>query len=303
MLDKLERKYGNFGIRNLTVYILIAYAIGYLTEVINPTLYSMLIMNPEKIFEGQVWRLFTWICTVPQSLDIFTIFMFMFFYFVGTNLERTWGTFRYTVFILSGIVFMTVGAVAIYGITYFVGPSCELGMGGINLPISTYYINLSSFLAFAMIYGDTVVYFMFVLPLKVKYLAVVDLLLIGYDLVRLESTINLYKESYGAGADITRYTIEYIWCYRIVVLLSILNFAFFYFGLRKRRRLPKSHIKKRNEFRQQVRVMRPASNSHKCYICGRTSETNPELVFRFCSKCNGNYEYCQEHLFTHQHVE
>lgn len=26
------------------------------------------------------------------------------------------------------------------------------------------------------------------------------------------------------------------------------------------------------------------------------------LDFRFCSKCDGNYEYCSDHLFTHQHV-
>ena len=60
----------------------------------------------------------------------------------------------------------------------------------------------------------------------------------------------------------------------------------------------------RKEFRSKVKAApKQTVTRHKCAICGRTDESNPELEFRFCSKCNGNYEYCNDHLFTHKHVE
>ena len=47
----------------------------------------------------------------------------------------------------------------------------------------------------------------------------------------------------------------------------------------------------------------PNGTKHKCAICGRTEKDGDNLVFRYCSKCNGNYEFCQEHLYTHKHFE
>lgn len=293
-IDKLERKFGRFTIKNLTLYILIAYGIGYLTSLVNPTFYSYLVMDPKLVFEGQVWRIFTWVCTKPQELDIFIIFMFMFFYWIGTNLEKVWGKFRYNLFILSGCLFMVIGALAIYGVTYFVGP---LKGRGVCIPISTYYINLTSFLAFATIFGEMQVYFMMILPVKVKWLAIIDLVLIGYDMIAIGVTARGYSGTvYGSAM------MEYVWCYRIYIALALLNFFLYYIGLKKGRRLSYAARQTRKEFKAKVNKIRPANNIHQCEICKRTSETDPDLTFRYCSKCNGNHEYCQEHLFTHNHI-
>ena len=85
-------------------------------------------------------------------------------------------------------------------------------------------------------------------------------------------------------------------------LVSILNFVVFFLMTRNYHRISPKVIKRKQTYKKQVRAA-TGSSRHKCAICGRTSEDFPELTFRYCSKCNGNYEYCQEHLFTHEHVK
>ena len=69
-------------------------------------------------------------------------------------------------------------------------------------------------------------------------------------------------------------------------------------------RISPRQVKRRHDYRKEVKKAKPMSVAkHKCAICGRTSDEYPDLEFRFCSKCNGNYEYCQDHLFTHTHVQ
>ena len=169
-INKLERKFGKYAISNLIAYVLGAYAIGYIVLLINPKLYMMLTLSPADICRGQVWRLFTWICTVPQEISIFLIFMFLFYYWIGRTLERYWGTFRYNLYMFSGYLFMTIGAMLMYFISGLIS-GWDLA---INISMSTYYINLASFLAFATLFPDVQVYFMMILPIKIKWLAIVD---------------------------------------------------------------------------------------------------------------------------------
>ena len=117
-LNKLERKCGQYAVKNLINYLLIGYGIGYILELLSPDIYSALQLSPALVMKGQVWRLFTWILTTPESLGFFTIFMFMFYYWIGHTLENYWGTFRYNVYMISGYLIMTIGAMLIYGISY-----------------------------------------------------------------------------------------------------------------------------------------------------------------------------------------
>ena len=118
---------------------------------------------------------------------------------------------------------------------------------------------------------------MFIVPVKVKWLGIIDLVLIGYEFF----VGNIYS--------------------RCAIGAALINVLVFYLKMRMSHMKP-SEIKRRQEFKKQVKV-RPVVTRHKCAICGQTEEMNPDLEFRFCSKCNGNYEYCQEHLFTHEHVK
>ncbi len=286
LLNKLERKFGKYAIPNLINYILIGYGIGYVILLLAPSLYPYLTLSPSLVVKGQVWRLFTWVLTIPQAPSLFLIFMFLFYYWIGHTLENYWGTFRYNMYMISGYLMMTVGAMLIYGITLLITGE------GVSLSMDTYYLNLASFLAFATLFPDTQVYFMMILPIKMKWLAVIDGIYLAYTC--------LAYFTYGHSATTTALAYAY-YSEAIAIILSVLNFIIFFFATRKQKFSPRE-IHRRHVHRREVERAK-AIAKHKCAICGRTSETNPELAFRFCSKCKGNYEYCEDHLFTHQHVE
>lgn len=304
-INKLERKFGKYAVSNLIIYVLIAYGIGYVIQLANPSLYSLLELNPEYVCQGQIWRLFTWVCTVPQDFGIFVIFMFLFYYWIGTTLERYWGSFRYNLYMLSGYLFMTLGAMLIYFITgLFTG--FEMA---ISLSMSTYYINLASFLAFATLFPDVQVYFMMILPIKIKWLAIVDAIFLGYECVYYLSMLRdsdaiLAQLIFGYGmtdatmADVYSLILSNVFA----IVFSVLNFLIFFFATRNYKRISPKEMHRKRVYRQQT-MKSQGITKHKCAICGRTEKDDENLVFRFCSKCNGNYEYCQDHLFTHKHVQ
>lgn len=283
-IDRLERKFGKYGIQNLTMYIVICYVVGYVLYYFDSGLLSWLSLEPAKILHGQIWRLVTWVIYPPstESFLWFAIAIMFFYYPIGNALERTWGTFRYTLYILSGIVFTVIGAFVLYGIMYLmVGVSVSMGW-----IFTTYYISLSIFLAYAMSYPDAQVLLMFVIPIKMKWMAYVYGAFILYDVV---SYIRM-------GA----------WFMAIPIIASLLNYVLFYFGMKDFSRYNPQQIKRRQQFKKamsQAQANQYGTSKHKCAICGRTEKDHPDLEFRFCSRCNGNYEYCQDHLFTHEHVK
>ncbi len=280
-IDKLERKFGRFGVENLTMYVIICYVVGYFLAYFNPSLLSMLSLEPALILRGQIWRIITWVIYPPSMSNVlwFVIAIVFFYYPIGTSLERTWGSFRYTLYIFSGILFSVIGAFILYFIT---------GAYGIGSLFNTYYISLSVFLAYALSYPDMQILLWFVIPIKMKWMAIVYGAIILYDMIT--------------------YLRMGLWVYVVPIIASLLNFVLFFFSTRNMQRYNPKEVHRRREFKKAVAQSRvnPATGGitkHKCAICGRTEKDDPNLEFRFCSKCNGNYEYCQDHLFTHQHVK
>lgn len=289
-IDKLERKFGRYAIPNLTVYVVGCYVLGYLLMQLNPSVLSMLSLDVSKILQGQIWRIITWVIYPPSNSSFvwFVVAILFFYYPLGSSLERTWGSFRYNLYIFSGILFtvlaafllhlVTGGVVEIYGIRYALGGSV----------FSTYYISLSIFLAYAMTCPNMQILLMFVIPVKMKWMAYIYGAMIIYDII-----------SYVRAG---------LWFMAVPIVASLLNFVLFFFsGINLHQYNPKE-VRRRKEFKKAMAQTRvnPAAGGvtkHKCAICGRTEQDDPNLEFRFCSKCNGNYEYCQDHLFTHQHVQ
>lgn len=282
-IDKLERKFGRFGIPNLTIYMIVCYVIGYALMIVNPGILNWLSLEPAYILRGQVWRLVTWVLYPPSTSGVlwFTIAVLFFYYPIGTSLERTIGTFKYTLYILSGVIFTILGAFILY---FLLGGNVLVG----NV-FSTYYISLSTFLAYAMCYPDMQVLLMFIIPVKMKWMAIFYVVIVVYEMIQ--------------------YVMAGAWYLVIPIVASLLNFIIFYFGTKDFSRYNPKEIHRRNEFRRAMEPqgrMKSGSGSvtkHKCAICGRTELDDPNLEFRFCSRCNGNYEYCQDHLFTHTHVK
>lgn len=284
--SKFEKKFGKYAIRNLSLVLIICYACGYLFEMLYPSLLSYLYLNPyEIIFHGQVWRLITWLIVPPSSFDFFTLLMLYFYYSLGTTLERTWGTYRYNVYIFSGVLFTILGAFLLFAYTLIFGGDTGMALWGtyqgyspLASMFSTYYVNMSIFLAFAATYPNMQVLLFFFIPIKIKILGIIYGALLIFQFI--------------TGGVATRF----------VIAASLMNFIVFFFTSRGRIHMSPKQVKRRQEFKKEVKKSTKITR-HKCAICGRTEETNPELEFRFCSKCDGNYEYCQDHLFTHTHVK
>ena len=282
-IGKLERKFGRFGIPNLTIYMIVCYVIGYALMIVNPGILNWLSLEPAYILRGQVWRLVTWVLYPPSTSGVlwFAIAVLFFYYPIGTSLERTIGTFKYTLYILSGVIFTILGAFILY---FLLGGNVLVG----NV-FSTYYISLSTFLAYAMCYPDMQVLLMFIIPVKMKWMAIFYVVIVVYEMIQ--------------------YIMAGAWYLVIPIVASLLNFIIFYFGTKDFSRYNPKEVHRRNEFRRAMEPqgrMKSGSGSvtkHKCAICGRTELDDPNLEFRFCSRCNGNYEYCQDHLFTHTHVK
>lgn len=280
-LDKLERKLGRFAIPNLTVYLLIGYVIGFGIVYLMPDMVGYLTLEPALILRGQVWRLISWVLIPPTGNLISLVFLVLLYYSLGTALERTWGSFRYNVYIFSGLLFTVLAVFGLYAFYYFrYGVEVPLSMIGL---IGTNYITMSIFLAFAAIYPNMEVMLYFILPIKMKWMALVYVVLAGYDFI-------------NGGIGI-----------RVAIGASLLNFVIFFLSTSTqnfKRFGPKEQARKA-KFKKQSSPHMTYTNGahHRCAVCGRTELDDPCLEFRFCSKCNGNYEYCQDHLFTHEHVK
>ena len=287
LIQNMERKFGKYAIVNLTKYMIILYIVGFVLQLapesVNIT--GLLVLNPYLILKGQIWRLVTWVLIPPQRFDILIIITLLFYYFVGSTMERTIGTFRYNLFIFSGLILMIIAAFA----TLFVYKNV-LGvldnqlayyMDLMSFTFSTYYIQMMVFLSFAICYPDMQILFMLFIPLKVKWLGIVYALILGYN-----SVIAVRGNNYFLF---------------FAILSQALNLLLFYLSLGRLNRFKPQEVRRRTEFKRNVQMRPKGITRHKCAVCGRTEEDDPNLEFRFCSKCNGNYEYCQDHLFNHEH--
>ncbi len=271
-LNKLERKIGKYAIPGLMRYIIAGYIIGYIISYLAPNMVLYLTLEPYMIFHyGQIWRLVSWVLIPIQTNPLFAIIMLLFYYQLGMNLERTWGTFRFNVYIFGGMIFTIIGALVLYLVM-----GQPILLGGF---FSTYYINLSIFLAFAVCYPDMRVMLYFIIPIKMKWLAIVYAVLAAYSAV-------------SSG-----------WVGRVAIIASLLNFIVFFLVTRNFKAYSPHEMKRKRDFKKQTRQPRGEVTRHKCAVCGRTELDDPTLEFRFCSKCDGNYEYCQDHLFTHKHIK
>lgn len=274
LMNKLERKFGRYAIRNLTVYLVVCYGFGYLVSWIMPQLLLYFTLEPGLILKGQIWRILSWIVIPSDGNAFVAIIMMYMYYMLGRTLENIWGTFRYNIYIFSGMFFTIMGSLLLYLLSG--------GIVGLGILFSPYYIYMSVFLACAAIMPDMELYLYFLIPVKMKWLAILDVVL-------------LVLSAISGGTAV-----------RIAIAASILNFVLFFLFNRNMQRYRPKEVARRRKFQHQIK--RPETRyeggaKHKCAICGRTELDDPNLEFRYCSKCSGNHEYCQDHLFTHEHVK
>lgn len=258
-MQQLERRLGWIAVPNITLLLIVGQVLVYglmLTGNIDPML---LVLTNESLLSGEVWRALTFLFMPPAvSHPIFIAFAWYLFFIMGTALERQWGTFRFNLFIWVGLI-ATVAAVAIV-------PKAV----GTNI-----FIAGSVFLAFAFLNPNFELLLFFILPVQIKWFALLAWLSYGW--------------AFLIGS----------WDVRLIVLASVLNFILF-FG---RDIVHALKAKRRREAYQTQQRTEGSEPFHRCHTCGITDKSHPQMQFRYCSMCDGDYAYCEEHLRNHEHVK
>ena len=257
ILDKLERRLGRFAMPNLTLLLVVAQCIGFAVLTARPGQFDKLPLQMSLVAQGEFWRLGTFFFVPVTTHPLFFFFGIYLFYLMGSTLEANWGDFRFNLYI----------AIATLA-TYAVGclyPQQTLTNG---------FIGGSVFLAFAYLYPGFVIVLFFILPVQIKWLAL--LTWIGY----------FYALAFAPWPD------------KAMVLAAICNFLLF-FGHEIFWRA--YHHKRRMEWDARLLAKRDKP-FHNCTVCGANERTHPRMDFRYCTKCTGSYEYCADHLRTHEHV-
>ena len=283
-IDIFCYKHPRFGIRNLMLYVVVGAAIVWLFNLLtmysSVNILSYLYFSPYLILRGQVWRLLTFII-IPPSTGILTLVAFYFYYFIGRTLEQQWGPGKFTIYFFTGVVLTIVYGFVIYFAT---GADLLLSYG---YPVSAHYIYLSMFFTFATLYPDMQVLLFFIIPIKMKWLAIVDAAFFLYSVVTSPFPIDLLP------------------------VVAVLNYLIFCGGWLvdaarrlfggKTRQQRQNTVNFQSEVRRMQQEQRQKTYTRRCEVCGRTDTDYPDLEFRYCSRCQGYHCFCMDHINNHRH--
>ena len=270
-----------FGIPNLMRVIVIGnvavYVLMLLTQANDANALSFLTFNLNALLHGEVWRLVTFVFVPAYSSPFALLISLYFYYWIGSTLERQWGTAKFNLYYISGALLTVLGVVLASLIT---GNPYLTAAG-------TGYVNLSMFFAFAFLFPDTTVLLFFILPVKMKWLAYLDGALFAFDIIKAIGAHN--------------------WAGVVLPIVALLNFAVFiwpevhYLKERAKYQNSRKTVQFRQAQQQQAKQAQQQGYRHKCAVCGRTDTDYPDLQFRYCSKCVGYHCFCQDHIFNHVH--
>ena len=270
-----------FGIPNLMRVIVIGnvavYVLMLLTQANDANALSFLTFNLNALLHGEVWRLVTFVFVPAYSSPFALLISLYFYYWIGSTLERQWGTAKFNLYYISGALLTVLGVVLASLIT---GNPYLTAAG-------TGYVNLSMFFAFAFLFPDTTVLLFFILPVRMKWLAYLDGALFAFDIIKAIGAHN--------------------WAGVVLPIVALLNFAVFiwpevhYLKECAKYQNSRKTVQFRQAQQQQAKQAQQQGYRHKCAVCGRTDTDYPDLQFRYCSKCVGYHCFCQDHIFNHVH--
>ncbi len=364
------------GIPNLMLYIVLGSAVVYVMSQMsgNYVLYNLLCFDRTAILHGQIWRLLTYPLTYSAGGLLLTAVSLLCYYSLGRAMENVWGTFKFNLFYLTGMVLMDIYCLIFGGrasVTYLnlslflsyatLYPDANFLLffiiyltGMVLMDIyclifggraSVTYLNLSLFLSYATLYPDANFLLFFIIPIRAWVFALFDLVLVLLDLFTMPFPYNLFSVislanyflffgkdvlnvipmSWRALFDLVLVLLDLFtmpFPYNLFSVISLANY-FLFFGKDVLNVIPMSwranarrvmHQKPKQQ--KQAKVIHfdagsyeashaapQAPYTHRCTVCGRTDVTNPELEFRYCSRCKGYYCYCQDHINNHTHIQ
>ena len=288
------------GISNLMLYIAIGNAIVCLMGLINGggILYELLCFDKEMILKGQVWRLFTYVFTQVSGSAFELIFLY-FFYLIARQVEMQMGSFKFNLYYLCGVLLMDVFAMLFCPIIPEHIASQEQ-YDFILAVVPQYrsmalYLHLSMLLTYATTYPDSTFLIMFIIPIKGWVIGLI------YLVIELISVFNLSFPVFYFPHNL--FPLIALGNYLLFMGKDVLNLIPLSWRIRRKPVAKKPASTGPIPFRPQQAAAKKPDYSHRCTVCGRTDVTNPELEFRYCSRCNGYHCYCQDHISNHIHIE
>ena len=276
-IDRFCQKYRGFGIPRLMLVIVLISAGVFILSGLGNGLLGFLAFHPVLIMRGEVWRLFTWIF-LPVNNNIFFFAIALYFYYmIGSTLEREWGAGKFTIYYFFGILLNII-----YGFAMWFAL-------GVNVFIIPTFLNFSMLFAFATLFPDFTVRLFFVIPLKIKWLAlfnaaffvyqIISGILLGQVFLALLPVVAVLNYILICGDEL----LSYIRPMKIRRSSQIVNF--------------------KKAAKQAKRDLADKPYRHKCAVCGKTDTDYPDLEFRYCSRCEGYHCFCIDHINNHIHFE
>lgn len=280
-IDRFCLTHPRFGIPRLMLYIVIGNIIVFLFGMMDTTntLYSLLYFDPALFCRGQIWRIVTFALIPTTNGLLWLAISLYFYYFIGSALERAWGSGKFTIYYFSGLLLTALYSLIVYLIS------------GTRILVSASYLNLSLFFAFATLWPEQRVLLFFVIPVKMKWLAWVDAAFFAFEIIAM-----LVNGHVG---------------YALVPVVAMLAYVVFcgewlFDRLRPSRVGSAARQRARTiQFKQAAkkvqREQKAQGYTRKCAVCGRTDADHPELEFRYCSRCAGYRCFCADHINNHVH--
>ena len=274
-IDRFCAMHPRLGIPGLMRYIVIANAAIYIFSLFDQSglLLNVLAMDASAVLHGQIWRIVTFVL-IPIGSRPLSVLLSLFFYFwLGESMERLWGSAKFTVYYVSGMLLSVLASLLALFLDGFAFPLYGAG-----------YVNAALFFAYALTYPDAGVRILYIIPIKMKWLAL------------FEAVVYAAAVVYGV--------VKGAWGYALTPIVAMLNlFVFFSPDFSRRADTVRAHNRREAvQFRKAVKEQqRQKGYNHKCEVCGRTDTEYPDLQFRYCSKCTGYHCFCEEHIFNHTH--
>ena len=280
MIDRFCYKRPRFGIPNLIRYVVFGTALVYIMGVMDTTntLYSLLAFSPADILRGQVWRLLTFIFVPVRINPLFLLIMLYLSYMLGTSLEQLWGTAKFTIYYLFNIILLALTGMLLHFLPI---PAAAV----VGVFVNSYYIHIFLLMVFTTLNPDLPFRLMFVIPMRAKWIGVISAGFLLYEMIR------------------------FWFLFPINLIPLVLFFVYFlftwdtwhhYLGLRSAQR--SSTVVNFKQAAKKVEQQRQArAYTRKCEVCGKTDTDYPDLEFRYCSRCDGYYCYCMDHINNHEH--
>ena len=290
-IARFYMKHPNFGISNLTRYIVIGMVAMFALNMMDQTgqLRELLSFSPYHIMQGQVWRLFTFVFLPSTFQLLFFAIQLYVLYMLGMAVERTWGKAKFTLFIFTCVLAMVLMGGLAYLYFALGGPifnaflqDTEYASWAVGGFVSSYYILLSLLLVFATMSPNAGFRFLFIIPMSAKVIAFITVGLMVYNM------ISGWRQ-FPANIIPLGLVVPYVLFSGDTLKENI--------GPRRTKTASRFHA----SMHQAQSAQRAKTQRFKCEVCGKTDVDYPNLEFRYCSQCVGHHCYCAEHIHDHVH--